>query len=168
MKKFDIITEADARVLERGTHRGARAWRPHHAAGPRYAPRTADYGGRGGPGVGRRSLAGSPRRHPVAGDRQRPFGGVALRRTLVAFLRGRGPGGSGSGRGRFRSRGVIRTWRRASPTASPAAKPTPASSSTRRIGSGDRREQDSGDPGRDGQLGNDRPACRASRPARTC
>ncbi len=85
MKRFEIITEADARLLPVGESRDAGSGRAHHAARTRHAARTASHRGRRqrvGPGRGAaRARGGNPnvdprqrshRRRPAAGARDVP------------------------------------------------------------------------------------------------
>jgi ribose 5-phosphate isomerase B len=89
MKKFDIITEADARVLERGTAvELARGGHITPLARDTLRERRITVTEEGRASADHLSLA--PRadiRSVVIGS---DHSGIALRRTLVAFLRGRG------------------------------------------------------------------------------
>ena len=129
MRSFDIITEADARQhragatveLARGGHVTPLA-RDTLTRAPRH-------GGAGGIG---RSVAAADLA-PAADDqarrhRQRSHRRGAEEGDRAAPARARA-GGRRCGHGR-RIRWTIPTWRRRSPASSPAAKPTPASSST--------------------------------------
>lgn len=89
MKKFEIITETDARVLPRGeTVMLARGGHVTPLAGDTLKERrvTVIREGEASPEEAGLAPAADIRRLAVAGDHT----AVALRRTLVAFLRGRG------------------------------------------------------------------------------
>ena len=158
MKRFDIITETDARILARGeTVMLARGGHitplaAGHAAG------AAGAGRRRGPGVGGRGRARAGGRHPDGGDRQRPHRRQAPPARSSTFLRGRGLavqdlGTDGTGPGR-----LSRRRRRRSRARSPAARRTPGIViDGAGIGSAIAANKMRGHPGGDGDDGDDRP-----------
>ena len=98
MKRFEIITEADARVLETGSDGATGAGRPHHAARRRHAARAAHHGG------ARR------RARDVAGRRRAPTSAAwrSAATTPASRCDGRSSThlrGAGTGGGRDRARG---------------------------------------------------------------
>ena len=125
MKRFEIITETDARILARGeivelASRGHITPLAQDTLKERRVTvvregRTSEHDASLAPVADIRSVA-------IASDHT----GVALRRALVAFLRGRGLAVHDLGR-TARIRSTIRTWRRWSAAPSPGGKPTPAS-----------------------------------------
>ena len=162
MKKFDIITEADARVLERGsTVELARGGHITPLARDTLRERRITVIEEGRASADDLSLA-PRRRHPVARDWQRPLGCRAEAHARHVPARAR-PGGSGVWARKDPIPSIILTWRPASRTASPVSEADAGiviDASGHRVG--DRREQDSRDPRCDGHFGNDRPVWRGS------
>ena len=130
MKQFEIITEADARVLARGETVDAGAARPRHAARARHAAGAARHGRARGtasrpttrrwrrrPTSGRVAIAQRPHRRGAAARRSWRFCAAAAWRSTISAPTAP-------------TRWTIRTSRRRWRARSRAARPTPASSST--------------------------------------
>ena len=109
MKRFDIITEADARVLDARRDGDARARRPRHAARAGHAARAPHHGRRARAGVRRRRVAGAARRHPDASPSPATTPASRSGRRSCALLRGRGLAVHDLGTDAHRPGGLSRT-----------------------------------------------------------
>ena len=158
MKTFEIITEADARVLTRGETVMLAPRRPRHAAGAGHAARSgASSVVREGRVVGRRRVAGAGGRHPHASRLPATTPASRCGATLVAYLRGRGPRGATISAPTAPTRSTIPTSRRRW-RGTVARGEADARHRHRRRGHrlGDRRQQDRRRPGGDGDDRDDR------------